>query len=66
MPDVEKRGHDERIAQEIRWCFTADTPGSCPGASGRKLRQVCVWCEKYQGKKERMMHDVGVCREILA
>lgn len=47
------RGED-RIKTEIQWCFTFDRDGgSCAGASGRKLRQVCVWCPKFQKKKKK-------------
>ena len=41
--------HEQRIEKELHWCFTYEKNGiSCAGASGRKLRQVCVWCPNYR------------------
>ena len=49
------------ISAEIAWCMTYDQAESCCGASGRKLRQVCVWCPKmlkeYGNKDERKKKD---------
>ena len=35
------------VKQEIVWCMMYDQTDSCCGASGRKLRQVCIWCPRY-------------------
>ena len=43
--DVQKR-----IRDEARWCFIYEQEEKCRGASGRKLRQTCVWCPKYKGE----------------
>ena len=37
----------EEIRKEIGWCMTYDQAEECCGASGHKLRTVCVWCPKY-------------------
>lgn len=37
----------EDIKKEIAWCMTYDQAEECCGASGHKLRTVCVWCQKY-------------------
>ena len=37
----------EDIKKEIAWCMTYDQAEECCGASGHKLRTVCVWCPKY-------------------
>ncbi len=55
MPDMEQSDHAKRIEREIRWCFVYE-PGkrmSCAGASGRKLRQTCVWCDNYRKGVEK-------------
>jgi len=51
--------HIERIKKELAWCMTYDQADTCRGASGRKLRQVCIWCQKYQKqmKKEKVRKD---------
>ena len=42
---------------EVERCFIYDPEGEyCRGASGRKLRQVCVYCpmmQKYYEQKKR-------------
>ena len=50
---------EEKIRAELRWCFTYDQAEVCSGASGRKLRQTCVWCPKYQrdDKKEGFKNE---------
>ena len=49
----------DRVKKEIAWCMTYDQADTCRGASGRKLRQVCIWCPKYQKqlKKEKVQKD---------
>ena len=53
----------DRVKQEIAWCMTYDQADTCRGASGRKPRQVCIWCPKYQehqkGKKEKENVEKG-------
>ena len=52
---------------EVEYCFTYDPKpeGVCRGASGRKARQVCVYCpmmQRYyeqQQKKEREKNEKG-------
>ena len=50
MQSLDKSDHEKRIETDLRWCFTyePDRRRTCAGASGRKLRQVCVWCPNYQ------------------
>ena len=43
----------EKILTELHWCFTFDQAEVCSGASGRKLRQTCVWCPKYQRDEKK-------------
>lgn len=51
--------HEQRIEKELNWCFTYEKNGiSCAGASGRKLRQVCVWCPNYR-KGEKKENEKG-------
>lgn len=43
------------IRPEHEWCFIYEPEGECRGASGRKLRQVCVYCpmmQRYYDKKD--------------
>ena len=53
MQSLDKSDHEKRIETELRWCFTYEPGGRriCTGASGRKLRQVCVWCPNYREKE---------------
>lgn len=54
-----------RKKEEISYCFTFE-PGEeriCIGASGRKLRQMCVYCTnwiRYNKKMEEKKHEKGV------
>lgn len=63
MRSLEGSNHDQRIAAELRWCFTFEEGQRCKGAGGRKLRQVCVWCPNYRAeetgnkKKRRENHE---------
>ena len=54
MQSLDKSDHAKRIETELHWCFTYEKNGnSCAGASGRKLRQVCIWCPNYRkGEKK--------------
>lgn len=56
MQSLEERDVQERVKQEIYFCFTYEKGKSCIGAGGRKLRQVCVWCPCF--KKEEK-HEKG-------
>ncbi len=55
-----------RKKEEISYCFTFE-PGEeriCHGASGRKLRQVCVWCPNWirfiKANMEENKHEKSV------
>lgn len=55
-----------RKKEEISYCFTFE-PGEkriCFGASGRKLRQICVYCPNWirykKIKTEEKKHEEGV------
>ena len=37
----------DSVRKEIAWCMTYDQADECCGASGHKLRTVCVWCQRY-------------------
>jgi len=41
----------EEIMKEIAWCMTFDQAETCLGASGRKLRQTCVWCPRLKKRE---------------
>lgn len=47
LPDSDFR---KRIETDIYWCFLFEEAKKvkCKGASGRKLRCVCVWCPNYE------------------
>jgi len=45
---MERSNHEKRIEAEIAWCYTFEPGQKCRGASGRKLRQVCIWCPNYR------------------
>ena len=60
MPGMERSDHEKRIADELNWCYTYEPGQACPGASGRKLRRVCVWCPNYKRpKNEKEGHCNG-------
>ena len=46
---------------EYEWCLVYEPEGECRGASGRKMRQVCVWCPMmkrfYDKQDERTKKD---------
>ena len=58
-----ERGHNGNPARlaEYEWCFTyePEQKNKCKGASGRKLRQVCVWCPNYQSRKQGEKNEKG-------
>ena len=39
---------------EVTRCFIYEPEGECRGASGRKLRQVCVYCPMMQKHYDKM------------
>ena len=39
--------YERKMMDEITRCFIYEPEGECRGASGRKLRQVCVYCPMY-------------------
>ena len=48
--------YEGKMMDEVEQCFIYDPEGECRGASGRKLRQVCVYCpmmQKYYTNKKR-------------
>ena len=48
--------NDGKMKDEVERCFTYEPEGECPGASGRKMRQVCVYCpmmQKYYDNKKK-------------
>lgn len=57
--DQDKSEHEKRIEAELQWCFTFDPERRemCAGASGRKLRQICVWCPNYRKGAENNEKD---------
>ena len=51
-------GDDEKgIEMEYEMCFTFDQNRECCGASGRKLRQVCIYCPNYDRYKQRRKQE---------
>lgn len=58
MGSAGQSDREERIKTELHWCFIFEQGGSCAGASGRKLRQVCIWCPNYH-KKQKKQKGVG-------
>ena len=52
MPDMEECNHGKR--DEHLMCFTFEEGKRCIGASGRKLRRVCIYCPNWirNGEKE--------------
>ena len=47
----------EKVKTELAWCMTFDQAEECRGASGRKLRQVCIWCPKFQNHQRKRERD---------
>ena len=39
--------YERKMMDEVTRCFIYEPEGECRGASGRKLRQVCVYCPMY-------------------
>ncbi len=50
---------DGIIKTGYEWCFTYEPDQECQGASGRKLRQDCVYCPCYTTNKtkEKKEHE---------
>lgn len=55
MQGLEECDVKKRIKAEICWCFTYEEKRKqeCAGASGRKLRQVCIYCPNYRRGEEK-------------
>ena len=52
-----KRGvvaNEGKMMDEVTRCFIYEPEGECRGASGRKLRQVCVYCPMMQKHYDKM------------
>ena len=52
-----KRGvmaNEGKMMDEVERCFIYEPEGECRGASGRKLRQVCVYCPMMQKHYDKM------------
>lgn len=52
-----------RIKEEYLNCFTYEMDRECCGASGRKLRMVCVYCPNLMNYMERKDKEAIKCRE---
>lgn len=53
-----ERSHDGKA--EYRMCMTYEPEqktDECCGASGRKLRQVCIYCPNYDRYKQRKKQE---------
>ena len=46
--------YERKMMDEITRCFIYEPEGECRGASGRKLRQVCVYCPMMQKHYDKM------------
>ena len=47
-------GNDEKgLEMEYEMCFTFDQDRECCGASGRKMRRVCIHCPNYERWRQR-------------
>ena len=54
----------EEVMKEVAWCMTYDQADTCRGASGRKLRQVCIWCPKFwRGRGIEMGEEINMIGE---
>lgn len=40
--------YEKNIKTDYQRCMTYEPETKCPGASGRKLRQDCVYCPNYE------------------
>ena len=52
---------------EIERCFIYSPEGVCRGASGRKARQVCVYCpmmQRYYEEKEKKEKEDNVEKDL--
>ena len=63
MVDIEKM-----IDDRVSWCLAYDPDKPCRGASGRRLRQDCVWCPNYMHNyiAGRGMSPMDTMPEIVA
>lgn len=61
MQDLGECDVKKRISAEIMRCFTFEETGrrECAGASGRKLRRVCIYCPNYkEGNEEQWKQEL--------
>lgn len=49
----------ERTEHEMCFLYDPDQENICPGAGGRKLRQVCVYCPNYERWIKRKEKEKG-------
>lgn len=63
MVDIEKM-----IDDRVSWCLAYDPEKPCLGASGRRLRQDCVWCPNFchNYNAGRGMSPMDTIPEIVA
>lgn len=63
MLSLGRDNHDETVRRELNWCFTfePDSRAMCHGASGRKLRQLCIYCPNLirDERKEEQENEKG-------
>ena len=66
---MEWSGNEKTVEKEIQMCFTYEKENEdqeCCGASGRKMRQVCIYCPNYRRylqhkdkEREKKDHEKG-------
>ena len=57
---MEWSGNEKTVEKEIQMCFTYEKENEdqeCCGASGRKMRQVCIYCPNYRRHLQRKDKD---------
>lgn len=47
----------ERTEHEMCFLYDPDQENICPGAGGRKLKMVCVWCPNFKKQKEKKTNN---------
>ena len=62
MPDMEWSDHDKA---EYLMCFTyePERQDECCGASGRKMRRVCIYCPNFERYRKRKQQEEKQKRE---
>ena len=51
---------EKMISDRFEWCMTYEPEKECRGASGRKLRQDCIWCPCYDKYRKRKKEEENV------